>query len=335
MITTKEIEELVGKALNAPTQKLKRENIESVITNIKQIAKQLQINQSNLMLYNSEIDKIQAQGMDRKSAIHYAYTIGKIDSDLEKAQEQFQQKALESYQIINKIRQKFTNEIISYQIGVGSSKREFLIQAKMTYEELVPYFYLEKRSEGYAIRIKLSQQIMKDLKSKREKEKQAAINEVEVFTEGASTLYSAVYRYFTNEKLQQKGNWGNFYEVYQYLLAKSAKKNKYHPKTKTIAQAFSIVLKGGGKGGSFAAGGDIGLYQDKASFGSNPTLTSVNTIINQLLDLSNNLQDFITTGNQQGLINMLTREKIGIKSIDLAREQAIDSIKETLSKISK
>ena len=330
-VTAKDIEKLVANALEAPTQKAKRDGLKNIIENINQVAKEIQEDHQNLMFYNSEIDRIQSQGMSRKSAIHYAYTIEKVDFNIKLAQENLQQKALEGYEIVNKIRQKFTKQVISYQIGVGSKKREFLIQTKMSYDELVPNLYLEKRSDGYSIRIKLSQRKMKELSKKREQEGKKAINDVEVFTAGGSTLYSAVYRYFTNEKLRQKGNWGNFYQVYQYLLAKSPKKNKYHPSNSVIANAFSKVLGGGGKGGSFAAGGDVGTSQDKASFGSNPTLTTVNTITNQLLDLSNNLQIFLTTGSQQGLIQMLTRENLGIKTIDVARDQAIRSIRQVLS----
>lgn len=170
--------------------------------------------------------------------------------------------------------------------------------------------------------------MLRETYKKRQLEAGKAINEVIELTNQGSTLYSAVYRYFSNKKLGLGGvgNWGNFYQAYRLLYHKSSKRNQYRPRESTIAKAFSQVLSGGGKAGSFATGGDVLRQQDKASFGSNPTLTSTKTVTNALNDLANNLQIYINTNSIQPLIKMLIRQKADNKIERKARDEAIESI---------
>ena len=170
---------------------------------------------------------------------------------------------------------------------------------------------------------------------KRQLQTGKSIDQITNLTNSGSTLYSAVYRYFSDTKLGKGGvgNWGNFYQAYRLLYHKSSKRNQYHPRRSTIAKAFSQVLSGGGKSGSFATGGDVLREQDKASFGSNPTLTSTRTVVNTLKDLANNLQIYINTNSIQPLTKMLIRKNTTNKVEKKAYQEATEALKEALLSI--
>lgn len=336
-ITLSQINNILANALNQQTLLLKQKSLYPLIILLKKTSKNIQLKEKEIMNYNSIISNYMSQGMSRKSAITQGYIQGKISIDINQKEKQLLNSIVEGYQIVNQVRQKLTKEKISYQIGAGNKASETIMQDSLSFDQLVPYLYIESRAQGYSVRIRVSQTMLKDTFQKRHREIKNNVDEVIALTSEGSTLYSAVYRYFTYNKLDRGkatvGNWGNFYQAYRLLYNRSPRKNQYRPRETTIAKAFSQVLSGGGKSGSFATGGDVLFEQDKASFGSNPTLTSTQSVTSALNDLAKNLQIYINTSSIQPLTKMLVRQQAGTKVERKARDQAIQSIKQALSSI--
>lgn len=317
--------------LKQPTQEKKREQFQIIINQIEKVKTKIDQTNTLLDLYNTTIDRLKGQGLSKQSAQHYAVNILHLNISLKREEQQLQKVALEGYEIIQKVREKLTKQHILYQIGVGSKKREILLETKMSYAELVPLLYLEKRTDGYTIRIKASQKQMKQLNKARQQQMQVSVDQINIFTPGASSLYSSVYRYYKNERLNQKiGNWGNFYETYRRLLFMSPHGNKWVPDANTIANAFKETLSNVGSQGSFSVGGDVGLESDKFAAGNRPTLTSINTIINQLDLLIQGLQDYLNNNNEEGLIKMFVGVDSETKVLKGAQMEAIDNLREVL-----
>lgn len=334
-MTSSQINNILSQALNQSTLLLKKEKLTFLIAQLRKQSDAISLKQQQIMNYDSIINSYMNQGMSRESSITQGYLEGKIDINISEKEQQLMASILNGYETVGQIRQRLTGQKILYQIGAGSKTRETILEGTLSFEELSPYLYIEKRTQGYSIRIKVSQTMLRDVFEKRVKQSKDSVNEVLSFYPQGSTLYSAVYRYFTKKKLGPGGvgNWGNFYQVYRLLYHKSTKRNLYKPREKTIANAFSQVLSGGGKSGSFAAGGDVLREQDKASFGSNPTLTSTRTVVNALKDLANNLQIFVNSSSIQPIMNMLIKKNVANKVERKAYEQAVETLKQVLAGI--
>lgn len=338
-ITPKDIERIVAEALDQPTKEVKKSALTQLGIKLEKIAKQIQQQESKIMSYDSEIQRFISQGMSRASAITQAYKENKIDVVINEEEQKLMDLILSGYLAVEKVRSALTGETIDYQIGAGSKKTGKIIEANMTYEELAPYFKLEYRSEGYSIRIRVSQKMVKTVLQKQYSEINQNVDEIVSFTPGASSLYSSVFRYYTDTRLNSGtgtvGNWGNFYEAYRLLLAKSKQGNLWIPDVDSIASAFREVLSGSGKSGSFAAGGDVFNTQVKGTFGSSPTLTSSQSVINALLDLKMALEQYIETSSADALVNMLTRSQGGEAIFESARQEAEDNIRRLLESFNK
>lgn len=323
---------LLAEALNQQTIKLKKEKFSNLIILLKNKSEQIALKESSLLNYDSIIANYTAQGMSRPSAITQGYQEGKIDINISQKEQELMNSILDGYETVSKIREILTKEKILYQIGAGSKVNEKILQDTLNFEEISPYLYIQHRAEGYSIRIKVSQTMLQQNYQKRQLQAGKSIDQITNLTNSGSTLYSAVYRYFSDARLGKGGvgNWGNFYQAYRLLYHKSSKHNQYHPRRSTIAKAFSQVLSEGGKSGSFATGGDVLREQDKASFGSNPTLTSTRTVINTLKDLANNLQIYINTNSIEPLIKMLIRKNTANKLEKKTYQEAIEALKEAL-----
>lgn len=323
---------LLAQALNQQTIKLKQQKFSDLIVLLKQKSDQIALKEQLLLNYDSIIANYTAQGMSRASAITQGYQEGKIDINITQKEKDLMNSILDGYETVNKIREILTKEQILYQIGAGSKTSEKILQDTLNFEEVSPYLYIQHRTEGYSIRIKVSQTMLQQNYEKRQLQAGKSIDQITHLADSGSTLYSAVYRYFSNSRLGKGGvgNWGNFYQAYRLLYHKSPKHNQYHPRRGTIAKAFSQVLSGGGKSGSFATGGDVLREQDKASFGSNPTLTSTRSVVNALKDLANNLQIYVNTSSIQPLTKMLIRKNTANKVERKAYQEAVQSIRQAL-----
>lgn len=328
-----EIEQVLTQLINNETQEVKRAKIISLIPLLEKEATSLKEKESSLLAYDSIISAYMRHGLTRSSAIAQIHYLDKtIDIYLE--QQLLYQQLIKSYQLVNKIRQLFTNQHVSYQIAAGSRKRQILLEANVSFDELTPLLSIQHRSEGYSIRINLTQKNVKNIQQQQKKDQQTIVPQVQHFTQQGSTLYSALYRYFKGEIWNQKGNWGNLYQAYRSLYHKSPTKpkNNWKPSNREMAKALQNSL-GGGKEGSFLAGGDNPFEQDKAGYGNPATLTSVQSTSNALLDLSKGLNSFIKTSSTKQLKKILTKNKTGSKVFNQAQQEAREYLDDFFKKL--
>lgn len=304
------------------TKATKKQKFEKIIVELKKLYDEmtpLNRNLKDTFLLLSNLQRF--YGMDRYPALYYIYNSSSwnyIENDIKEKEDILFKDALIAYHRMNQIRTLLTGEKITYRVAAGSQKREYLLQADLTYKEIQNNLYLQRRANGYTIRLKVSQSGLKEL---------AGDKIQEISDQNPSSLYSAVYRYYTRERLASGGvgNWGNFYEAYRYLYFKYDGDNTIIPSDADLLESFKAVLGGGGKSGSFIRGGDVGSEQDKASFGSYPTLTNIDTILTTLKEIIEMLTEFIN-GNSQGLISLLVNKSIDQKVINIARQSGIEEL---------
>ena len=151
------IEKIFIQAVKQPTQDLKKKQLNKFIIEVKKLRDQIDKMQETMLFYENERKRLISLGFSKETASHYMLNAQHLDIGQFYQQGQLQEKALQGYQLIQKLRQQLTNEPIVYQIGIGSKKKEKLLETTITYDELEPMFYMERRADGYAIRIKLSQ----------------------------------------------------------------------------------------------------------------------------------------------------------------------------------
>lgn len=330
-----QINNTLAEALEQPTLELKRQKLIPLINTLRKIAGNIDFQSNWLRSYDSIINNYIDQGMSRTSAITQGYIEGKIGVKITEEEQTLLRLMLEGYEAVNIVRQIFTGETITYQIGAGGQTTGKILEANVSFDELLPYLYIEHRSSSYSVRIITTQQNVKQMLEQQHQDVQNSVQQLEAFVPGASTLYSAVYRYYTDERLQQKkGNWGNMYEAYRLLLARSKKGNLWKPQNRTIAKAFSTVLSGGGAGGAFIKGGDVLTLQAKGGFGSNATLISSDqAVTNALQELADSLQTYVNSGEVQQLEQLLIRKQSGQKVFREAYRNAKIHLYNTLTTI--
>ena len=326
------IEDSILDYFKTETKITKRQKFEKIIIELEKIYNEmipLNRNLKDTFLLLSNLQRF--YGMNRYPALYYIYNNSSweyIENDIKEKENILFKDALIAYHRMNQIRTLLTGEKITYRVAAGSQKREYLLQANLTYEEIQKQLYLQRRANGYTIRLKVSQTGLKTL---------AGDKIQEISKQNPSSLYSAVYRYYTEKRVGKKGagNWGNFYEAYRYLYLKYNGDNTQLPSDADLLESFNAVLAGGGKSGSFTRGGDVGSEQDKAAFGSYPSLTSIDTILITLKEIIEMLTDFIN-GNSQGLISLLVNKRVDQKVTDMAQQYGVEeitkSIKEFLTK---
>ena len=332
-----DIENILVNFLVPQTQQIQRKYIFNLIPLLKKEAILLQQRQNLLLGYDRAISFYQEMGFHRTSAIALMYYNKEI-IDIISEEKKLEQELIKAYQLVNKIRQIFTNEKIDYQIAAGSKTNQKLFQTKASFQQLKPLLNIQHRSEGYSIRINLTQQNVKQIQLKQNQEGQRSAAEIDNFSQGGSTLYSAVYRYYKDEKLWGgKGTFGDMYQAYRQLYFKSPekKKNDWNPPGSQIAKALNRVVSGGGKKESFLTGGDNPFQQDKSGYGSRATLTTVSSTSHALEDLADGLQNFLQTNSTQSLKKMLTRYRTGSKVFNTAQKEARDYLDDLFKSISK
>lgn len=337
-ITPKGIQRQIGLALTPSTQQVKNDHFRNVAMLLQKHANILQSQNEQIRYQYYWLDRYRVMYdlPAEKPAIKIAYDEGKI-LNIFNLQKIILVQAKNGYEIIMTVREALTGQKIVYRIGIGKTvggqKNAAIIEAQMGYNQIESGLYIERHRGQLAIRFTNSQKKIKEKSVEFAQEIGQAIASIDKLVSEGSTLWSAVYRFRNDERYsqQKKGNWGNAYQVYRYLYNRSPNKpkNNWNPHANTISKAFREVLGGGGSTGSFIHGGDSTLTeQDK--FGSNITLTSVSTIINIERELSSALINFINSNDTEQIVNLLTREQVGDVTIEIAYEEAVDTINKNL-----
>ena len=142
---TGEIEKIFIQAVKQPTQDLKKKQLSRFIIEVKKLRDQIDKMQETILFYDNEKKTLISLGLSKETASHYMLNVQHLDISQSYQQNQLQEKALQGYQLIQKLRKKLTHEPIVYQIGVGSKKKEKLFETTMTYDELEPMLYKKNK----------------------------------------------------------------------------------------------------------------------------------------------------------------------------------------------
>lgn len=181
----------------------------------------------------------------------------------------------EGYLYVDALREAFTGEKISYQVGIIQDGS--LYQGVMDILELIEKSTLDVDSK-VAIQNAAKLRMTKVSASQLNNPDQIILKNA---TENASSVFSAVYNYFNPSDLHKspKVNQGNMYEVYRRIVFSRGGKNHIPPpfenEFETIAETYAEVKR---NNAAYYKGGDIADIQVKYLGGRPPSLTTLSSI---------------------------------------------------------
>lgn len=223
----------------------------------------------------------------------------------------------EGYKLIQEIREAFTGEIIKYVIGTVYRKN--LYETEMTLSQI-----LDKASLSFNSNAKIDNlyKLRLNFKNKGQLKKAAgeAIAKVDKNTQKASTVFSAVWRYFHSQQNNhgKKINKGNMYETYKVAIALRKPPNaNIIPPPITDEEIFKIFNDVKRNTISFRQGGDL-LTEQYKFFSSLPSLMTTATARNDLSQLAGIFQKFIFSQNTGQFSASLQQFFIKDPSLDTA-----------------
>lgn len=228
----------------------------------------------------------------------------------------------QGYILIQRLRNFFTNETITYSIGMQI--RGVLYQKTLTMEQIlqnttVEYNTRSKIENLFKLRITNKQGIKQSLIK-------AADTVQTVVNDNASSVYSAVRRYTLLSTNYKDKNKGNAYQVYKRLLALRGGKNRTPPQVTDdqIRIMFDAIRKNtavSSKGGDY-------LQQQIKFFGNAPSLITTNLIKKTLTQVSMSLQQFLQGGDsqklQQAIKSIFVKDKELQETADAAEQVAAE-----------
>lgn len=311
-----EIQEILADYLSKGVQDIKKEDFQNIKKEFYRLSKKIEeMNIELTFLYNTDrwyyfLNDTEMNDVTKE------YIISKDEKNEKQRkikEDQLLKQALLGYELFQMFREILTRQNIYYSIGALGKKS--LVTGNFTYNQLKEgnFLAIEARSSGYTIRLKASQK-----KIKKESQKNKNFSNFEKFVEGRSTLFSEVYAFYKNERLDKNwkvGNKGNFYEVYRYLYLLHDRNNNFKPSTEEIKNAFSKILSNVGSQNSFAHGGDIGLQQDKLS---NATFLDIQTLSNILLNTAKAIQESISLDNKEIILKQIINQRVSDKILEEA-----------------
>ncbi len=309
-----EIQEILADYLSKGIQDIKKEDFQNIKKEFYRLSKKIEeMNIELTFLYNTDrwyyfLNDTEMNDVTKE------YIISKDEKNEKQRkikEDQLLKQALLGYELFQMFREILTRQNIYYSIGALGKKS--LVTGSFTYNQLKEgnFLAIEARSSGYAIRLKASQK-----KIKKESQKNKNFSNFEKFVEGRSTLFSEVYAFYKNERLDKNwkvGNKGNFYEVYRYLYLLHNRNNNFKPSIEEIKNAFSKILSNVGSQNSFAHGGDIGLQQDKLS---NATFLDIQTLSNILLNTAKAIQESISLDNKEIILKQIINQRVDDKILE-------------------
>ena len=309
-----EIQEILADYLSKGIQDIEKEDFQNIKKEFYRLSKEIEeMNIELTFLYNTNRWYYFLNDAEM-SDVTKEYIINKDEKNEKQRkikEDQLLKQALLGYELFQMFREILTRQNIYYSIGALGKKS--LVTGNFTYNQLKEgkFLDIEARSSGYTIRLRASQK-----KIKKESQKNKNFSNFEKFVEGRSTLFSEVYAFYKNERLDKNwkvGNKGNFYEVYRYLYLLHDRNNNFKPSTEEIKNAFSKILSNVGSQNSFAHGGDIGLQQDKLS---NATFLDIQTLSNILLNTAKAIQESISLDNKEIILKQIANQRVDDKILE-------------------
>ena len=242
---------------------------------------------------------------------------------------------LTGYEIIMKIREVITGEVIDYNFLVQTGKSSFSsAQSSLGFKELDKMVSLENVSSGkYELRFKNLMNFV---------EQQENVVNYQYFVEAnPSTAFSAFYRFFTDERLHKEyrlNNFGTFSQAYHYWYHTHG--NEKIPSNEDILESFRYAKAGGGKTGAFYRGGDIkqegyDISEKAQSLSASgglgrPSLTNLSAIRNGLLEVREGIDYFIQNQDLSKLEKTFNSNRLGQQVLEGSKQTAIEEIKDYL-----
>lgn len=235
----------------------------------------------------------------------------------------------QGYLYVDAIREILTGQTIQYEIG--TIKDGILYENNVDLLTLIETSTLDvdsKISIGNAakLRLKSGELSAKILQNPIEQIIQEKVD-------NASSIFSAVYNYFTNSIHQTpKVNKGNAYEVYKRLIFERNNLNKIPPAKKTsIEEINKIYEEVKRNNAAYYKGGDINDIQVKYLGNTPPSLTSLSSIKRVLTKTKNALLIIYDESKPkqkvvESLVNLFTQNSTKITN-DIERK-ANDEAKE-------
>lgn len=235
----------------------------------------------------------------------------------------------QGYLYVDAIREILTGQTIQYEIGI--IKDGILYENNVDLLTLIETSTLDvdsKISIGNAAKLRLKSG---ELSAKILQNPIEQIIQEEV--DNASSIFSAVYNYFTNSIHQTpKINKGNAYEVYKRLIFERNNLNKIPPAKKTsIEEINKIYEEVKRNNAAYYKGGDINDIQVKYLGNTPPSLTSLSSIKRVLTKTKNALLIIYDESKPkqkvvESLVNLFTQNSTKITN-DIERK-ANDEAKE-------
>lgn len=242
----------------------------------------------------------------------------------------------EGYLYVNALRQAFTGEKFSYQIGIKENGS--LYEGSMNILDLVENSTIDVDSR-VSIQDAAKLRLTKISVLKLTNPTQIKLKDV---TENASSVFSAVYNYF-NATLHQspKINQGNMYEVYRRIMFLRKGQNHIPPPFnnafKTISDIYMEIKK---NNAAYYKGGDIDNIQVKYLGGKPPSLTTLSSIKRVLKKSLSAIKVIYSESSPKkalvkSLVNLFTQKSSNITTEveRIANEKAKNQIKNRIDSI--
>lgn len=240
----------------------------------------------------------------------------------------------EGYLYVDALREAFTGESISYQIGIKENNT--LYEGTLDILELVQHSTLDVDSRIFiqnAAKLRMTKVQVNQLNNVS----QSLIQEV---TSEASSLYSAVYNYLTGTLHKTpKINEGNAYQTYRRALFERNGQNEIPPAI-SFEQIDRIYEEVKRNNAAYYKGGDIVDIQVKYLGDSPPSLTSLASI-KRVLEKSNSVFNIIYQNSKpkkaliKSFVNLLTQKQTNLFTDveKAANEKAKRTIEEKIKSI--
>jgi hypothetical protein len=316
----------LAEAAAAPTPELTRQSLQKVIDNLKKYLNQLELFYTNLEAISRPIIEQYREVNATDTTISYALFKKLSYSDTE-----IENLLKTGYILMDEIRSFFTNETITYQIGL--EYKGTLYEKQLTMGELLEYTHVE-----YNTRSKIDNLFKLRMTNKKglRESLQDSVNTVSTAVKDASTVYSAIRRYTLQSTNSKDRNKGNAYEVYRRFIVARGGKNRQPPPLPTDTEISNMFDEIRSNTAASTKGGDY-LTQQIKYFGSAPSLVTTSLIRKTLGEILVSLENFVENGNNESLEN--TIKNIFIKdsqlkeTADAAEEEASNVATEHLKKI--
>ena len=232
---------------------------------------------------------------------------------------QIEKQLKDGYLIIDKIREYFTGESITYAVGVEYNGK--LYEGNLTIEQILNMAQITpewKGSINSMVKLRLTGTSRGVLASQ--------LQEIEDFKSGThSTLYSSIRAYASSNS---KYNKGNIYEAYK-VLKYSYGDNRIPPSEWNSEEFESVLMSVKKNTGSYVKGGDILTEQIKFFGGRAPSLTTLATIRTTLKQFNALLSTFSGNKLKTGLNQLFLKEE----SLAAASQSFEDFTEEEIDKL--